>query len=400
MPMPEIPLSRLEESEIKNVYIYLADSVRYDHVPDQVSSRGVTFKTVAHALATPQCLPTIVSGKLPQKHGVVWFQDTMRENIPTLFDTDGMNTGYSKLLWHRTLLDVLGSPGEESIESASEPFIVFEHDNGGHAPYPHLEFNNPAEFFHQVESKEEACAKYQTAVEQSAQRFTDRLSMLEERGILDDTLVIYMSDHGELLGEYGGLFGHGLPMTPEVVTVPTVFIHPSLPENQRGDHLIKHTDIYPTINSILTDRERQVDGESLLEPVEKNRTVYSQGILPPPTKYRDTVLDPSYKAEGIWSSEGGHVFVRNPRLIRLATAFYEATSSAYTGAFNSRKNIVRSLQTTLSHYLSNYHQYQNPQITKKDAAEELSNIETEIKKSNKRELSEETQQQLSDLGYR
>jgi arylsulfatase A-like enzyme len=43
------------------------------------------------------------------------------------------------------------------------------------------------------------------------------------RGILDDSLVIFTSDHGELLGEYNGLYHHQTPVVPELVYVPLAF---------------------------------------------------------------------------------------------------------------------------------------------------------------------------------
>ncbi len=49
---------------------------------------------------------------------------------------------------------------------------------------------------------------------------------LRERGRLDDTLVIVMSDHGELLGEYDA-FGHGTSLHREETRVPLLIRHPA-----------------------------------------------------------------------------------------------------------------------------------------------------------------------------
>lgn len=64
--MAEPPLSELDVDSINNVYIFLADALRHDELPDEIAKRGVYFKTVAHALTTQQSLPTISSGRLPQ----------------------------------------------------------------------------------------------------------------------------------------------------------------------------------------------------------------------------------------------------------------------------------------------------------------------------------------------
>ena len=52
------------------------------------------------------------------------------------------------------------------------------------------------------------------------------LSELERRGVLDDTLVIVTSDHGEHLGDHL-LFFHGCSLYRQLVEVPLVIVDPS-----------------------------------------------------------------------------------------------------------------------------------------------------------------------------
>lgn len=392
------PLAELDESSVDNVYIFLSDALRYDELPEEIVQRGLAFKAVAHALATPQCLPTISSGRLPPKHGVLWFDQAMPGELPTFFDITGFETGYSDLFWHRSLQGLLGNPGTADVESAEEPFVVVEHDNGGHAPYPELEIDDAAETFRRVDSRDELLQQYRNSISGSVRRFEDRLRVLERRGVRENTLVIFMADHGELLGEHGGFVGHGLPMAPEVAYVPVVFIHPSLPNGERGEHLLQQVDLYPTIVDVLTGRTPSSDGQTLTAPVEEDRPAYSQGILPP-AKFRGTYLDPAYDARSIWTRYGGHVFLENPRLARLVTAGYEATRSGFTAAYNSHRNVIRTLGTTLSHYLRNYHRYGDPTIGKTEARESIETMGTEVWEGEQRELSEETKEQLADLGY-
>jgi arylsulfatase A-like enzyme len=51
---------------------------------------------------------------------------------------------------------------------------------------------------------------------------------LEERGLLEDTLVIVTSDHGELLGEHNAA-GHGWWLWQPLVHVPLIVDHPAIP---------------------------------------------------------------------------------------------------------------------------------------------------------------------------
>ncbi|MFC7058799.1 sulfatase-like hydrolase/transferase [Halovenus salina] len=399
--MADEPLKQLDAEKINNVYIFLADALRFEYLPNEVADLGLSFKTVAHALTTPQCLPTISSGLLPPKHGVTWFNHTVPKDLPTFFDLKGYNTGYSELLWPGgALRDVLGQPDKLDIETAEEPFIVFEHDNGGHAPYPERKSSSPSEMLRSMKSRDEAVSAYRETVSGSAERFKQRLSILDDRGVLDNTLVIFLADHGELLGEYGGFFGHQLPMTPELVYVPTVFVHPSLPAGERGQHLLKQADLYPTIVEVLTGKEVDSDGQSLTEPVGDDRATYSKTIVQPPRKYHGTIIDPAYEAHSIWTKAGGHVFVDNSKIIRAITAIYEGTQSGHTAAYNSHRNIVQRLSLTLPHYLRDRYQYGEPKIERKEARKLSDNKRRSEYESKERNLSEETKRQLSNLGYR
>lgn len=70
---------------------------------------------------------------------------------------------------------------------------------------------------------------------------------------LQDTLVVFTSDHGELLGELerGGLYAHGSPVCPELVDVPTVFLGAGLPGGERMDRITSGVDLAPTVLSAL-----------------------------------------------------------------------------------------------------------------------------------------------------
>lgn len=395
------PLGELDTDAVENVYIFVADSVRYDELPEDVAQRGVSFKTVAHALATPQCLPTMLSGRLPPEHGVTWFDHTIRESLPTLFDVDGFNTGYSELLWlGGALQSVLGEPPETDLESVDPPFIVVEHDNGGHAPYPESAASTTAETFEQLDSRDELLTAYRNAVQGSAQRFADRLQLLEQRGLDTDTLVIFVADHGELLADRNRFVGHELPMMPEVVFVPMVFIHPSLPAGERRQQLLQHVDIYPTVTSALTGRTPESDGANLTAEIEPNRPAYVQSIKSPPARFRDSYLDPSYDARGVWTRDGGHVFVKNPRLVRVLLSVYLATQWQCTASYNAHRSRISTAGTMLAHLLRNHHSYGEPAVGKGEAREILAEINLELQQRTERELSTETKEQLADLGYR
>ena len=63
-----------------------------------------------------------------------------------------------------------------------------------------------------------------------------------------DTIVVFVSDHGELLGAHGGLFQKWHQAYDEVLRVPLVFHNPSLfPKAKATDVLTSHADLLPTM---------------------------------------------------------------------------------------------------------------------------------------------------------
>ena len=74
-------------------------------------------------------------------------------------------------------------------------------------------------------------------------RLFDRL---EDRGLLDDSLVILTADHGELLGE-GGYVSHGARLDPELVEIPMIVRWPGQTEGGRDGRLVSLVDLFPTV---------------------------------------------------------------------------------------------------------------------------------------------------------
>lgn len=68
---------------------------------------------------------------------------------------------------------------------------------------------------------------YDAAVRDADAAFGDLVDALTARGVLDDTLVVVVSDHGEHLGE-DGLLGHKFSVRAPLVQVPLLLCHPSL----------------------------------------------------------------------------------------------------------------------------------------------------------------------------
>jgi arylsulfatase A-like enzyme len=99
---------------------------------------------------------------------------------------------------------------------------------------------------------------------------------LERAGILDETLLIITSDHGDSLGEHGSM-GHGLLLYEQVLKVPLVMRYPRIyPPRLRVSEAVSLVDVLPTIEHILglprsplRDAVSLVPGDELAERPER-----------------------------------------------------------------------------------------------------------------------------------
>lgn len=90
--------------------------------------------------------------------------------------------------------------------------------------------------------------------------------LLEERGSLDRTILIVLSDHGENLGDHQ-LLGHQFGLYETTVRIP-LLVHypPAFPPGSIDEHPVQITDVLPTILELvgLDDPEPVTEGRSLL----------------------------------------------------------------------------------------------------------------------------------------
>jgi len=350
------PLSELApEDSITNVVIFICDSVRWDFLPDDVSERGVSARTVAPSTFTGSSLPSILGGEYPASHQVWEFNDRLRRE-PLLL-REAPHTGFmTDTIWPH--LDIEDKPplkttrtsSGDRIETIEEPFVYVEHDKGGHSPYGYSfdECGSTRAFYEEfLADPADIPSLYQRGIERAAERFAGLVDTLEDRGILDETLVVFTSDHGELLGEleHGAVYEHGTPMTPELVYVPLVFMGAGLPANGALDELLSSIDIAPTA---LGAQGRPVPSTLLgtdvwNESVPRNRLLRSE--LWDQYSFRgDRTV---YAATSIWTDSGGVVSHRGSAMARAAVGLYHHNrlaphASIRTKSLSAQLNLVRT----------------------------------------------------------
>jgi arylsulfatase len=164
----------------------------------------------------------------------------------------GFVTGLAKELIHR---------------AKGENFFLFIHYWDTHPPYncprkyrTHRKIQNSLDLL---------SAKYQGAVSYVDRNLGKLLLFMKDEKLLDDSLIILTSDHGESLTEHEIFFDHhGLY---DVTThVPLILHAPKiLSEAKRIEALVQHVDLVPTLCNLLgieTDG-RAWDGRSLLSAI-------------------------------------------------------------------------------------------------------------------------------------
>ncbi len=352
-------LESLKNAGIKNIAIFISDATRFDHLPKEVREMGVTFKMVSSSTFTAPSVSSLITGLFPFRHTVFSFHDSIPPQCMNLLKLPGYNCSFwTENTWidmndYRTspIYKMMRMDKRISLKEIEEPFIYIEDEKGGHCPYgwdyddEDYEEWDCQKFYSDYGRKElkELRKKYQDGMDRSLREFNKRINILKERGILEETLVIFIADHGELLGEYGGIIAHATITTPEIIYVPCVFIHPSL-ENGisfEGEGVISHVDLLPTIIELLhVNNDQKFDGESLFKM--KNVPKYKYSYFQLKVKKAGLFsMDFDMIERGLWSSESGIVFRDCQGFLKLSLrALHELYFSKNVQSYFSRSRLI------------------------------------------------------------
>lgn len=380
---------------MENVVIYVADSLRWDHLPQAMYDRGVAFKTVAQSLFSAPSFATLATGLYPQQHGVFDWENRMPEEVKTLFELEGTASGFwqaGDVAGHE-IYPILRQDGKTALADLDEPFVYLERNDDPHVPFAGTDASSAEEYYATREGNwTRMREEYRSGAAASVERFGELLAELDDRGIREETLVVFTSDHGELLGEHGEV-GHTSPACPELVYVPTVFVHDDLSaEEFHADpetDVVEHVDVVETILGALgRSGELPTAGVDLRsEPRDRE-----WGFNHVDVRRKGRSM---YSADSIWWRNGGHITHRNPAAFRLVKALYGLTKSA------SRHSIRNRPASLLWSYLRPRASFGTPPVGHEEARElidtfrrELSTVETRTV-----ELDDGVEETLKDMGY-
>lgn len=199
------------------------------------------------------------------------------------------------------------------------------------------------------------------------------LEDLKARGLLSNTLVVVVGDHGEAFAEHGEK-GHAIFCYEENLKVPLIFFHETLlPKNVVVEERVSLVDILPTLLELYDlERGEDLQGRSLIP-------FFRPGAKSPPP--RPLYMESLYGFEEMgWAPltgivEGDMKFISLPRpeLYDLRRDSRESENLHET-----RPDLARRLKERLASFVSSH---------------------TEFQSETKRELTAEDIRQLQSLGY-
>lgn len=308
----------------KNLVIFVSDALRYDFLPHSIAENGEVITTLAPSLATPISFASLATAKSPLNHNVSNFVDPLDSSLPTIFDFfpnvcfyDHPNSAVSNYIFKRI-------PAGIELTEIKEPFIWMERMMDTHSPYGKMGHGGKlpskwkkfgwgrgrgGDYFEIVRKYGSLLEEYKKGVKRVEEHFWRHISELKQRNILEDTLIVFTSDHGELLGEkrfFRRRYGHTFPACIELVKIPTVFFDISLKED-----FMRTIDIVPTCLDILNKlpKDEKFDGVSIRK----------EG----PDRGISLLNSPYMKYLSKWQYEEGQLHLKNRFKISMQTLLIE-----------------------------------------------------------------------------
>jgi uncharacterized sulfatase len=101
-------------------------------------------------------------------------------------------------------------------------------------------------------------------------RFVDRMIgevvAMSDAMAIGETCIAYTSDHGDMHGSHGGMFGKGPSAYDEIARIPLIFRGAGLPTGKRMRTPVSHADVLPTFLDLagMPTPPPVLDGSSLL----------------------------------------------------------------------------------------------------------------------------------------
>ena len=178
--------------------------------------------------------------------------------------------------------------GPTATERKRRPFFLFLHSYEPHSPYYDRRRDSFTSFrtLRRLQASrapallQKVLADYEGGVHWADRAVGRLVARLEESGLLDKTIVVLTSDHGEGFLEHG-LLNHSVKLYPEFLHVPLVIYSPRHPPSVLPLPA-SIVDIMPTVLDLLgEDVDPSIDGRSLLGSIDPMRSRFAEVCLDP-----------------------------------------------------------------------------------------------------------------------
>ena len=100
----------------------------------------------------------------------------------------------------------------------------------------------------------ECIRNYYAMVTEIDHEYGKIIDLLEEKGELENTIIIFTSDHGEALASHG-IYAKNLAAFEEIYRIPMIIAGPGIKENKESDDLVSSMDLCPTILDLFDQKE-------------------------------------------------------------------------------------------------------------------------------------------------
>ena len=343
---PLKPLEIKEKSKKFNIFIFASDSVKYSIVDKEITPNIEKFKKDAlvfeHHYSGGDSTRFGIFSLMYGLNSTYWFSFLNANQRPVLFDVlkkldykidiiSSTNTNWPE--FRKTCyVDVQssiqdkfeGEPWRKDEQSSNcfltnidsyhreKPlfsFLFLDSPHGYSYPKRYNKYKaksgeiNYMSISKDSEELKETVKRYKNAVYYNDMLFGKMISKLKEKGLYENSLIIYTSDHGQEFFEYGN-FGHNTSFSKGQIHIPFIL---KLPKSLQGLGLEKH------INSSMTSHQDVVPTLLTLLGVKNNPVEYSNGKnFLSDTFKREYVFSANWNNNAIVTKEFTYVFSNLP----------------------------------------------------------------------------------------
>ncbi len=177
--------------------------------------------------------------------------------------------------------------GNHVKDHQKDPFFLYYSLNTPHWPYQ----GNPSWVeWYQDKGIPYPRDLYGAFISAQDERIGALLSTLEEENLIENTLIIFMSDNGHSVeprahfggGDAGIYRGAKFSLFEGAIRVPGIISWPGImPENEIRDQMVHQIDILPTLAEIcgLELSQNEIDGKSILEVIHSDQAESPHDVL-------------------------------------------------------------------------------------------------------------------------